>query len=167
MDVKNFTEKVALPCRPADPTLPSLVFCECMIRTLNPLKRIFKELSRCGSQRAPNTFKGLETFSSRASANSLNSRRAYDLHHRRIAAWNQAILNPLALQQYADAVSDKGAALNNCFGFVDGTVRPICRPGENQRMLYNGHKRVHALKFQAVALPNGLIGQLFGPVGKN
>lgn len=31
-------------------------------------------------------------------------------------------------------------------------------------MVYNGHKRVHALKFQAVALPNGLIGQLFGPV---
>ena len=91
----------------------------------------------------------------------------YDLHHRRITAWNQAILNPPALQQYADAVSDKGAALRNCFGFVDGTVRPICRPGENQRMVYNGHKRVHALKFQAVALPNGLIGQLFGPVGKN
>ena len=91
----------------------------------------------------------------------------YDLHHRRITAWNQAILNPHALQQYADAVSDKGAALNNCFGFVDGTVRPICRPGEHQRMVYNGHKRVHALKFQAVALPNGLIGQLFGPVGKN
>ncbi|XP_022793676.1 uncharacterized protein LOC111332581 [Stylophora pistillata] len=31
-------------------------------------------------------------------------------------------------------------------------------------MVYNGHKRVHALKFQAVALPNGLIRQLFGPV---
>ena len=91
----------------------------------------------------------------------------YDLHHWRITAWNQAILNPLALQQYADAVSDKGAALNNCFGFVDGMVRPICRPGEHQRMVYNGHKRVHALKFQAVALPNGLIGQLFGPVGKS
>ena len=77
----------------------------------------------------------------------------YDLHHRRITAWNQAILNPLVLQHYADTVSDKGAALNNCFGFVDGTVRPICRPGEHQRMVYNGHKRVHALKFQAVALP--------------
>ena len=37
----------------------------------------------------------------------------------------------------------------------------------HQRMVYNGHKRVHALKFQALALPNGLIGQLFGPVGKN
>ena len=48
---------------------------------------------------------------------------------------------------------DKGAALNNnCFGFVDGTVRPICRPGEHQRLVYNRHKRVHALKFQAVAL---------------
>ena len=60
----------------------------------------------------------------------------YDLHHRRITAWNQAILNPLALQQYADAVSDKGTALNNCFGFVDGTVRLICRPGEHQRMVW-------------------------------
>ena len=82
----------------------------------------------------------------------------YNLHHQRITAWNQAILNPLALQQCADAVSDKGAALNNCFGFVDRMVQPICRPGGNQRMVYNGHKRVHALKFQAVALPNGLIG---------
>ena len=34
------------------------------------------------------------------------------------------------------------------------------------RVIYNGHKRVHALKFQCVALPNGLIGNLFGPVGK-
>ena len=91
----------------------------------------------------------------------------FDLHHHRITTWNNSILNPFAIQQYSDAVSDKGAALNNCFGFVDGTVRPICRPGEHQRLVYNGHKRVHALKFQAVALPNGLIGHLFGPVGKS
>ena len=91
----------------------------------------------------------------------------YDLHHHRIRTWNHAISNPVALQQYADPVSEQGAALNNCFGFVDGTVRPICKPGENQRLVYNGHKRVHALKFQAVALPNGLIGHLFRPVGNN
>ena len=91
----------------------------------------------------------------------------FDLHHHRITTWNNSILNPFAIQQYSDAVSDKCAALNNCFGFVDGTVRPICRPGEHQRLVYNGHKRVHALKFQAVALPNGLIGHLFGPVGKS
>ena len=94
-------------------------------------------------------------------------KNVHDLHHWRITAWNQAILNPPALQQYADAVSDKVAALGNRFGCVDGMVHSICRPGENQRMVYNGHKRVHALKFQAVALPNGLTGQLFGPVGKN
>lgn len=33
--------------------------------------------------------------------------------------------------------------------------------------MYNGHKRVHGLKFQSIALPNGLIGNIFGPVGKN
>lgn len=58
-----------------------------------------------------------------------------------------------------------GAPLGNCFGFVDGTVRPISRLDENQRIVYNGHKRVlHALKFQSVAVPNGLIANLFGLV---
>lgn len=58
----------------------------------------------------------------------------------------------------------KGAALDNCFGFVDGTVKAICRPGQMQKTVYNGYKRVHALKYQSLALPNGLIGNLFGPV---
>ena len=66
----------------------------------------------------------------------------------------------------AEAVSDKGAVLDNCFGFVDDTVRPICRPNTNQRIVYNGHKRVHSLKFQSIAIPNGLISNLYGPVGK-
>ena len=29
--------------------------------------------------------------------------------------------------------------------------------------MYNGHKRVHGIKFQSVVLPNGLIGNLAGP----
>ena len=41
------------------------------------------------------------------------------------------------------------------------------RPGNGQRIVYNGHKRVRGLKFQSIALPNGLIGNIFGPVGKN
>ena len=57
-----------------------------------------------------------------------------------------------------------GVALDDCWGFVDGTVRPVCRPSENQRAIYNGHKRVHSIKFQAVVLPNGLVGNLFGPI---
>ena len=47
---------------------------------------------------------------------------------------------------------------------MDGTVRPVCRPGVNQRGLYNGHKRMHSIKFQSVALPNGRAGHLYGPV---
>ena len=74
---------------------------------------------------------------------------------------------PRLISNYARSVHAKGAALQNCFGFVDGTVRPIARPDEHQRMMYNGHKRVHAIKFQSVALPNGLIANLYGPVGKD
>ena len=76
------------------------------------------------------------------------------------------MLNPAALQIYSNAIADKGAALHNCFGFFDGTVRPVCRPGEHQRVIFNGNKRVHALKIQCVTLPSGLIGNLHGPVGK-
>lgn len=60
----------------------------------------------------------------------------------------------------------KGAALPYCFGFLDGTVRPSCRPEEMQRAVYDGHKRVHGLKFKSVALQNDLIANLFGPVGE-
>ena len=90
----------------------------------------------------------------------------YDVHHHKITTWNNDILNPVALQMYADAISAKGAALNNCFGFIDETVRPISKPGERQRVMYNGHKRVHGIKFQSIALPNGLIGNMYSPVGK-
>ena len=33
---------------------------------------------------------------------------------------------------------------------MDGSVRPICKPKHNQGTVYNGHKRVHDLKFQSV-----------------
>ena len=89
----------------------------------------------------------------------------YMNHGYRITRWNNSLLSPDNLERYAEAIHSKGAALDNCFGFVDGTVRPICRPNTNQRQVYNGHKRVHAIKFQSVAIPNGIIANLYGPVG--
>ena len=77
---------------------------------------------------------------------------------------DQPWLAPACLQRYANAVHAKGAALDSCWGFIDGTVRPICRPKRNQRVVYKGHKRVYALKFQSVVAPNGMIANLFGPV---
>jgi len=88
----------------------------------------------------------------------------YETHGFRLTSWNQPFISQVSLQQYSESISRKGTPLTNCFGFIDGTVRPICRPGLNQNIVYNGHKRVHALKFQAVALPNGLIANLYGPI---
>ena len=54
--------------------------------------------------------------------------------------------------------------MRNCWGFVDGTVRSICKPSQHQGEVYNGHKKVHALKFQSVVTPNGLVANLWGPM---
>ena len=77
---------------------------------------------------------------------------------------NQQWLSPNNLQIFADAIHDKGAPLENYCGFVDKTVRPIYRPIENQRIVYNGHKKVHTIKFQSLVAPSGLMANLFGPV---
>lgn len=77
---------------------------------------------------------------------------------------NQQWLSPEKLISYADAVHQSGAASDNCWGFVDGNVRPVCLPSIDQRVLYNSHKKVHAIKFQSIVTPNGLIANLYGPV---
>ena len=82
-----------------------------------------------------------------------------------ITQWKDALFNPPALEMYARPVPDKGATLQNCFGFINGTVRPIARPDQHQRVMYTGHKRIHTLKFQFLVLPNGLIINLYGPAG--
>ena len=79
----------------------------------------------------------------------------YITHYHRITQWNPAVLNPGFLEQYSAAIVGKGTALANWFGFVDGTVHPISKPGEQQRIVYNGHKRVHALKFSWILYPIG------------
>ena len=89
----------------------------------------------------------------------------YVTHSHRITQWNPTVLNPGFLEQHAAAIAVKSAALDNCFGLFDGTVCPISKPGEQQRIVYNGDKRVYALKFQSVAVPNGLIANMYGPVG--
>ena len=88
----------------------------------------------------------------------------YTNHHHRLETLNQPWLSAIELERFAQSIHNKGAPLQNCWGFIDGTVRPICRPGVNQRVVYNGHKRVHSLKYQSVAAPNGLIANMFGPV---
>lgn len=48
-------------------------------------------------------------------------------------------------------------------GSVDGTMQTISRPTWKQRQWYTAFKHTHAIKYQAVTLPNGIIGDIFGP----
>ncbi|KAH7984598.1 hypothetical protein HPB52_022872 [Rhipicephalus sanguineus] len=72
-------------------------------------------------------------------------------------------LNLIALENFSEAVHAKGAPLKNCWAFMDGTARQICRPSVDQKEYYSGHKRHHVQKYQAVMCPNGMICQLGGP----
>ena len=56
----------------------------------------------------------------------------YGRWHHLLTRYNHDLLSLPKLLQYAEAIEQAGAALNNCWGFVDGTVRPVCRPNENQ-----------------------------------
>jgi hypothetical protein len=66
----------------------------------------------------------------------------------------------------------KGCPYNTCIGFIDGTFRPVPRPGATgggvaggqQQQVYNAYYSGHGLKYQAVTLPNGMIGDMCGPV---
>ncbi len=81
-----------------------------------------------------------------------------------ISSLDVRFLNHDHIQRYADTVHRQGVPLTRCWGFIDGTARPICRPGQHQRVVFSGHKRCHVLKFQSIVIPNGLIANLFGPI---
>ncbi|XP_049515136.1 uncharacterized protein LOC119433401 [Dermacentor silvarum] len=72
---------------------------------------------------------------------------------------NNKWLNLAELGRFSQAMHRRGAPLKNCWGFVDATARPICRPSVNQR----SHKRVHAVKYQSVMCANGIVCDLDGP----
>ncbi|CAN7991588.1 unnamed protein product [Ixodes pacificus] len=76
---------------------------------------------------------------------------------------NHEWLTPARMLEFASAVHNKGGPLPNCWGFIDGTARPICRPKRNQKAYFSGHKRMHVVKYQSIMCPNGIVCQLDGP----
>jgi len=72
--------------------------------------------------------------------------------------------NTGSMSTWANAIHAAGAPAPRCVGFIDGTFRPSCRPGEHQEELYSGYKKLHGIKFQSVTAPNGLIVDFFGCV---
>ncbi|KAK4887199.1 hypothetical protein RN001_003470 [Aquatica leii] len=64
--------------------------------------------------------------------------------------------------RHSQAIHEAGCPLQNCWGFIDGTARLICRPSINQQNYYSGHRRTHYVKYQSVVCPDGLIINLKG-----
>lgn len=55
----------------------------------------------------------------------------------------------------------------NLFGFIDGTMREMCKPGGpfiNQESVLDGHHYMPALGYLGVIAPDGLFALFFGPV---
>ena len=78
--------------------------------------------------------------------------------------WHPRLDDYGRLEEFAVAIAQRAdlpkAAI---WGFVDGTFRPFCRPSQEQRAYYSGHKKAHGMKFQAIATPDGLVSSLHGP----
>ncbi|KAF8219992.1 hypothetical protein L208DRAFT_1426958 [Tricholoma matsutake] len=71
------------------------------------------------------------------------------------------LLHPSQFLIYADAIHQQGATTRSVF--IDCTIQCICHSSWFHHVAYNGHKKFHALRFQALMLPNGIITHLYGP----
>ena len=85
----------------------------------------------------------------------------YRKHQDKLQSVQQAWVN---YEEFAEAISAKGAVLHNVWGFIDGTQGRLCRPNVGQESVFNGHKCIHSLKYQSVICPNGMIVHFFGPI---
>ena len=66
-------------------------------------------------------------------------------------------LNPVKLAEFGTAVVAKGAPLDVVVALIDGTLQKNARPSNNQRLVYNGWKRIHCLKYHALISPDGIV----------
>ena len=77
--------------------------------------------------------------------------------------WDSRRLSLDQLNTYVQAIDDTVGESTQTWGFIDGTVRPVARPTEEQQRYYSGHKGYHGIKYQSIVTPDGLISSLYGP----
>ena len=75
---------------------------------------------------------------------------------------NPKVLTPAQCTEFAQRI-EVICGMPIVVGFIDGTVRPICKPSVLQGPLYSGKDRVHSLKYQAINTPDGIIRHMAGP----
>ncbi|CAM9645762.1 unnamed protein product, partial [Heterosigma akashiwo] len=66
------------------------------------------------------------------------------------------------IHEYVAAVTAKSSgAVQNVWGFIDGTARP----SRDQREYFSGHKKQHGLRYQMITTADGMIVHMWGPIG--
>ena len=58
----------------------------------------------------------------------------YQTHHHHLKNFNRPCLSQASLQNSTEVIHVTGAPLQICWGFFDGTIRPVSRPGKKQRV---------------------------------
>ena len=76
--------------------------------------------------------------------------------------WDSRSLTLDKISKYADAV-EQVVGGRGVWGWIDGTMRPFCHPGENQAAYYSGHKKSDGFQFQSIMTPDGIMSSLDGP----
>ncbi|RPB01685.1 hypothetical protein L873DRAFT_1675815, partial [Choiromyces venosus 120613-1] len=76
--------------------------------------------------------------------------------------WDKTRLTRQQILRYTNTIEKKGG-VKGVWGFIDGTMRAICRPTLHQQQYYSGYKKCHGFKFQAVMTPDGILSCLAGP----
>ena len=75
---------------------------------------------------------------------------------------NPRILDAQDVALFGKAIEHKSGH-KGIFCFIDGTVRPINKPQDLQNANYSGKNRVHALKYQMICTPDGIMQHIGGP----
>jgi len=67
------------------------------------------------------------------------------------------------IEEFSEVIFQQ-VGMRGIFSFIDGTVRPTCKPELFQAVVYNGKDKTHALKYQVLVTPDGIMRHVFGPV---
>lgn len=73
-----------------------------------------------------------------------------------VTSGRHCLMVPQCLDYLAVAIERK-TGLPSFWGTIDGTIQPIAMPMVNQQAVYNRHKWLHALKYQFIAMPDGML----------
>lgn len=90
------------------------------------------------------------------------------LEWKHLLLWDHVQLTPAFMERMGMAVYAKTSqefdSRRDVWAFLDGTNIQVCRPREeDQGELYNGYKKFHSIKYQALVSPDAIVRHLGGP----